>query len=94
MAPRTAANAWLGPDSGPGTELLFRSIGIRDVALGAGLWQAAPDDRTWSRAGVAADVGDIVGSSLALRSVGTSKLGPGLALAVAFAAAGMMTERR
>lgn len=92
-SPRTAANAWLGPESGPGSELLFRSIGVRDIVLGAGLWQARPDDRTWSQAGVAADVGDVIGSSIAMRSVGAAKLGPGLALAVAFVVGGILAER-
>src|SRR5690606_833088 len=83
--PRVAARAWLGPDGdSAGVGLLFRSIGARDVALGAGLLAAPAGDRTWSRAGVIADVGDVVGSLAALGPVPVRRLLPGTLLAVAF----------
>lgn len=92
-APRVAARAWLGPEGeSAGVGLLFRSIGARDVAMGAGLLATPGSDKTWSRAGVVADVGDVVGSLVALGPVPTRRLLPGTLLAVAFVAAGIWLE--
>ncbi|SEH53535.1 hypothetical protein SAMN04489835_1115 [Mycolicibacterium rutilum] len=91
--PRVAARAWLGPDGdNAGVGLLFRSIGARDVALGAGLLAAPSGDTSWSRAGVVADLGDVAGSLVALGPVPARRLLPGTLLAVAFVAAGVWLE--
>lgn len=93
LSPRTAARSWLGSDGdNAGVGLLFRSIGARDVALGAGLLTAKPGDTAWSRAGVVADVGDVVGSVVALGPVPVRRLLPGTLLAAAFVAAGIWLE--
>ena len=89
LNPRFAARTWLGPDgANPGVALLFRSIGARDLALGAGLLAAPPEDTAWARAGTLADVGDAGASLLNLRSVPARQVLPGAALAAVFAAAG------
>ncbi|EKF21735.1 hypothetical protein C731_4305 [Mycolicibacterium hassiacum DSM 44199] len=94
VAPRVAARAWLGPDGdNAGVGLLFRSIGARDIALGAGLLAAEPANKSWSRAGVAADVGDVIGSLVALGPVPTRRLLPGTLLAAVFVVAGLLLER-
>ncbi|MCV7282168.1 hypothetical protein H7J88_21285 [Mycolicibacterium flavescens] len=91
--PRVAARSWLGPDGdNAGVGLLFRSIGARDLALGAGLLAAPDGDKSWSRAGVVADIGDVAGSLVALGPVPTRRLLPGTLLAVAFVAAGIWLE--
>ncbi|MGV0791409.1 hypothetical protein [Mycolicibacterium sp. XJ1819] len=93
LSPRTAARSWLGSDGdNAGVGLLFRSIGARDVAMGAGLLTAKPGDTAWSRAGVVADVGDVVGSLAALGPVPVRRLLPGTLLAAAFVAAGVWLE--
>jgi hypothetical protein len=92
--PRFAARTWLGSDgANPGVELLFRSIGARDVALGAGLLTAKADVAAWARAGAVADVGDSVASLLNLRSEPARQVLPGAALAAVFAAAGAVLTR-
>jgi hypothetical protein len=91
-SPGFAARTWLGANGEhPGTALLFRSIGARDVALGAGLLTAEADDTSWSRAGTVADACDVVGSLLALGAVPARRLMPGTLLA-AFVAAGIALE--
>ncbi|OBF10926.1 hypothetical protein [Mycobacterium sp. ACS4331] len=95
LNPRYAARTWLGPDgASPGVALLFRSIGARDVALGAGLLTAPPGDTAWARAGTVADVGDAGASLLNLRSVPARRVLPGAALAAVFAVAGAVLSVR
>lgn len=92
--PGFAARTWLGADgANPGVELLFRSIGARDVALGAGLLAAPAGDTTWARAGTAADIGDTAASLLNLRSTPAAQVLPGAALAALFVAAGVALSR-
>jgi hypothetical protein len=73
--------------------LLFRSIGARDLALGAGLLTAAPSATAWSRAGTAADACDVAASLVALGPIPARRLLPGTLLAIAFVAAGIALER-
>lgn len=66
VLPRVAGRVWLGREgSRPGAEIALRGMGIRDAALGAGALMALsadqPADR-WLEAGIASDVGDVVGA--------------------------------
>jgi hypothetical protein len=72
---------------------MLRSIGARDLALGAGLLTAA-DQRSWLLGGVAADVVDCLGSLRSAGEIPASKILPGAVLALAFAAAGVVEARR
>lgn len=94
IAPRRAAQTWFGGDETPAAvTLLFRSVGARDLALGAGLLAEAPGERRWTRAGAVADLGDSVASLSAVGPIPAAKLVPGSVLAIVFAAAGFAIER-
>jgi hypothetical protein len=62
---------WIGPRAGePPVKTLTRSLGARDVALGAGLLAALDRGEAagpWLRAGVVADATDLVATLVALR---------------------------
>ena len=65
IAPKLALRPWVGASVSdePGGRLLGRSLGARDVALGAGAILAARHDgpvRGWIEAGALADAGDLV----------------------------------
>ena len=88
--PRTAA----GRD--PSSRMLARTIGIRDLVLGAGtVWAASRDDAmrlAWMRAGTASDACDV---SLALgsrRDIGIVSAIGAAALALPFVGAGVAHE--
>ena len=61
-APRRIAHGWIGDDvERPPVELLVRSIGVRDLVLGAGGLLAVASGRPvrpWVQAGVVADLAD------------------------------------
>ena len=62
VAPKLAARGWIGDDASlTGTTVVTRALGIRDVALGAGLlWALQNDDpvHAWITAAAAADAID------------------------------------
>ena len=62
LAPKLAARGWIGDDAAlPGTQVVTRALGIRDVALGAGLLWALQNDepvRAWITGAAAADAID------------------------------------
>lgn len=69
-APERIARGWIGPVATErSVEVLARSVGIRDVVLGAGgaaaLLGGHPATRGWLFAAAVADVGDIVATVLA-----------------------------
>ncbi len=69
-APERFTRAWIGDDAASaGAAVLARSLGARDVAIGAGALAASGSDdlERWLRAAVAADVADL-GVTLAHRS--------------------------
>lgn len=92
LMPRIAA----GRD--PAGRMFARTIGIRDVVLGAGqAWAATQGDAmrvAWMRAGTASDVSDMVLSLGSRRSIGTLKAIGAAGLAVPFVAAGVLHEAR
>ncbi len=63
VRPELVARPWIGHDDGPGTAVLGRALGGRDIALGLGLLLAANHDgplRGWTEAAALADTGDVV----------------------------------
>ena len=70
IAPEQVARAWIGPAGTERTvEVLARSVGVRDVALGVGgaaaLLGGGDSTRTWLLGAAACDAGDIVATALA-----------------------------
>jgi hypothetical protein len=92
VAPGLAARTWFGEDDAS-TRLLLRSIGARDVALGAGLLRS-DDARPWLTAGIVADAVDAVASLRAAGDVPAAKLLPGTALAALFVGLGALERQR
>lgn len=74
VAPRLPSVPWVGDAEArrPSVQLLARSLGARDVALGVGpvlaLRHGAPA-RGWVEAGGLADAGDLVGTLVAWRTL-------------------------
>lgn len=74
VAPRLPSVPWVGDAEArrPSLQLLARSLGARDVALGVGpvlaLRHGAPA-RGWMEAGGLADAGDLVGTLVAWRTL-------------------------
>jgi len=74
VAPGRAGGAWAGPEaSRPATKLFIRALGIRDLALGVGLFRALdagdPQARTWLDWGAASDAVDAAATLLAFGSL-------------------------
>jgi hypothetical protein len=65
LMPRRAMKMWTGDDATSAAELMSaRSLGARDLALGAGLLKAIENDQhveDWLFAGAVADLSDAVG---------------------------------
>ena len=71
VAPRFFARLF-GMDAGrrPAAEVAFRSVGVRDVVLGLGLWSAAAHGGKlgpWLLARALSDTGDTIAAWLAIR---------------------------
>jgi hypothetical protein len=91
LTPTTAIRPWIG-DVGrePGARVIVRALGVRDLALGAGLAAALArgdreSTRTWLVAGVASDAVDAVATLAGWRHL--PRAGRLLTLAVASGAA-------
>jgi hypothetical protein len=91
LAPHRGARGWVGEEEARrgGTQLAFRSLGARDLALGAGAAFAAlsGDGRSatpWLAAHTAADLADTAGS---ITATGIPERGRRLGVAVASASA-------
>jgi hypothetical protein len=74
VAPALAIRPWAGAvaASDAGGRLLGRSVGARDIALGAGAVLAERHDvavRGWIEAGALADTGDLVATMFAFRKL-------------------------
>lgn len=97
-APERIGRGWIGPAATErSVEVLARSVGIRDVVLGAGgaasLMSGSDSARDWMFGAVAADVGDLIATLLA-RDVlpangvrGTTVLAGGSAIVASLTAA-------
>jgi hypothetical protein len=64
LRPREARRSWIGRAAKlPGTQVMIRSQGIRDVALGAGALRALATERepgAWIAAQTACDLADLI----------------------------------
>jgi hypothetical protein len=72
LAPGAVARGWVGETGGqPGSRLLARGLGGRDLVLGLGVIGALdrgdPRAKDWVRASALADVTDAVATALAFR---------------------------
>lgn len=97
VAPEPVAKRWLGPKGAePTAQLLARSVGVRDVALGAGAGVALLRDddsaAAWLAGAALCDLGDIAATLIAKDSLpaagvgGTVVLASGSAILAALAA--------
>jgi hypothetical protein len=98
LAPRQVAEAWVGPGgTEPAAKLLARSVGARDLALGAGAAVAlrqGGDARSWLLGGVLADIGDLAATLRSRDVVPGSSLAGVCALAGGAAVAGAWLAQR
>ncbi len=74
LAPTLALRGWAGREVAEesGGRLLGRSLGARDIALGAGVILAQRHDapvRGWVEAGYLADIGDLASTLLAFKEL-------------------------
>lgn len=97
VVPGRVGGGWIGDDgTRPGPEVLARSVGVRDVALGVGgvatLASGSSSASGWLLAQAVCDIGDLIGTLLARGALpangvrGTVALAGGSA-AIALAAA-------
>jgi hypothetical protein len=88
LSPGAFGSGWMGPAARrPATKLAIRSLGVRDLAIGVGTFQALAEGesvRPWVMAGAASDVVDGVASLLALREVGLRRAIPAVVVALTF----------
>lgn len=72
LVPKTSGRIWIGPEGEQtAVSLITRSFAVRDVTIGWGTIRAIKHDRPladWIRAGLLADLGDLVGAILLPRS--------------------------
>ena len=98
LVPRLAGRGWIGPDSAlEGAQLFGRALGARDIALGAGMYEAVRKGasvRPWALAATLADGVDLVATLLARRAlppssqlIGISMTGGSTAIAAWLSAA-------
>ena len=77
LAPGIAGRGWIGADaSRPGVKAVIRALGIRDLLLGAGAYQAAQEGRLlrrWVELGMVADAVDLAATLLAARHLGARR---------------------
>ncbi len=90
-----AAPRLVGRNDDPSFQLLLRTIGVRDLVLGAGTVLAPDADLTrWATTALASDLTDVVVGAASIRTVGRQG---GLVAALApvpFVAAGLVGIRR
>jgi len=76
-APAKAASGWIGPvASRPGSQVMIRAAGARDLALGLGALAAfisGSDARPWLAAHLASDPGDFAATWAARRDLGRAR---------------------
>lgn len=73
VAPQFGARLWIGPDTGgPGTRVLARALGARDVVLGYRTLRAVQQGEPvagWLQIGAMADTADVVAGLIAMRGL-------------------------
>jgi hypothetical protein len=100
LAPRFFARMFALPvESDPRLLVMVRSVGVRDVAIGLGLFMAArsgnaADYAPWLAARIASDVGDTVAIGIAMKSGSRQPRFVGLGLlALAASLTGLVLDR-
>lgn len=97
-APGTAMRVGGRPDASGAELLLLRTIGIRDLVLGAGTVVAARSGDgaagRWSAAGLASDSLDAVVSLASRRAIGAREALGAAVLALTFIGGDLMARRR
>lgn len=87
--PVQMGRTWVGDDAErPGSEVILRALGFRDIALGAGVTGAAlnGDPRGWLAVSMLSDLGDV-----AATLIGRNRIeGRGVAITSAVAGAGAL----
>lgn len=95
IAPGVFGKAWVGEGAtSASTKLAFRTMGIRDLALGAGTLHALSTGepaRPWVLLGALSDVVDVAATSLAIRQIPLGKALPSIAVASSAAAIGAIS---
>jgi hypothetical protein len=98
LAPRWAGRIWVGPGAdGPGSLVLARALGARDVALGARIVLAVRNGEPtgpWVTAGFVADGADLVASLIARRHLSGARRSIVPMVAAAAGAAGVWSARQ
>jgi hypothetical protein len=91
-APGRAGERWIGPTAhDPAAKMMIRGLGIRDLALGAGAYQALASGgqvRPWLQGAVASDAIDAAAAVIGLRRIGAMRALPTIAVAAGAAALG------
>jgi hypothetical protein len=85
LAPAQAAKSWIGPvASRPGSQVMVRAAGARDLALGLGALAAlfsGADARPWLAAHLASDATDFAATWAARRELGPARSAYALSMA-------------
>lgn len=71
-APQRMGRTWVGDDAdGAGAGVILRALGFRDIALGAGLVEAAfrGDPRGWLAVTMLSDLGDVAATLIGGRQI-------------------------
>ena len=71
-APRRMGRTWVGPDAeGNGAGVILRALGFRDIALGAGLAEAASrgNPRGWLAVTMLSDLGDVAATLIGSQKI-------------------------
>jgi hypothetical protein len=98
LVPGVAGKLWVGDAaSSPATRLAFRTMGIRDLALGAGTLHALATGepaRPWVLLGGVSDVVDAGATALAIRHIPLRAAIPSIAVAASAAAVSAVSVDR
>jgi len=88
-APERLGRTWVGEDAGrPGTAVILRALGFRDIALGAGTVEAAlrSDPRGWLAVSMLSALGDVAATLIGRERIDSR----GVAITSAVAGAGAL----
>jgi len=98
LAPGLAGKMWVGEGAAsPATKLAFRTMGIRDLALGAGTLHALSTGepaRPWVLLSGVSDGVDVIATTLAIRKIPLSKSIPSILVASTAAVVGAISVDR
>lgn len=87
--PTQMGRTWVGEDAeSPGSEVILRALGFRDIALGVGVTEAAlnGDPRSWLAVSMLSDLGDVTATLIGRKRIEQR----GVAITTALAGAGAL----